>query len=165
MAGLITLWPKHRTNKAQQDTFDDPELARKEVIKAFQLMEYSLNIGREHLKLAEDITNESMNTLDNALETLKTLATGTHNGMSLGGETSKISGEKLLTNSPEIGPMLPPEKYYVVIPSGYNIYDVTLPNDPITDASFTKVTDVIINNHNIYIFNTKRPTISGLEIY
>jgi hypothetical protein len=73
MAGLITLWPKHRINKAQQDTFDDPELARKEVIKAFQLMEYSLNIGREHLKLAEDITNESMNTLDNALETLKTL--------------------------------------------------------------------------------------------
>ena len=73
MAGLITLWPKHRTNKAQQDTFDDPELARKEVIKAFQLMEYSLNIGREHLELAEDITNESMNTLDNALETLKTL--------------------------------------------------------------------------------------------
>ena len=73
MAGLITLWPKYRTNKAQQDTFDDPELARKEVIKAFQLMEYSLNIGREQLELAEDVTNESMNVLNNALETLKTL--------------------------------------------------------------------------------------------
>ena len=73
MAGLITLWPKYRTNKAQQDTFDDPELARKEVIKAFQLMEYSMNIGREQLELAEDVTNESMNVLNNALETLKTL--------------------------------------------------------------------------------------------
>lgn len=100
-----------------------------------------------------------------SLETLKTLATGTHNGMSLGGETSKISGEKLLTNSPEIGPMLPPEKYYVVIPSGYNIYDATLPNVPITNTSFTKVTDVIINNHNIYISNWVEPTLSGLEIY
>lgn len=100
-----------------------------------------------------------------SLETLKTLATGTHNGMSLGGETSKISGEKLLTNSPEIGPMLPPEKYYVVIPSGYNIYDATLPNNPITNTSFTKVTDVIINNHNIYISNWVKPTLSGLEIY
>ena len=37
-----------------------------------------------------------------SLDHLKTLATGTHNGNSLGGETSKSSGEKLLTNSPEI---------------------------------------------------------------
>lgn len=100
-----------------------------------------------------------------SLDNLKTLATGIHNGMSLGGETSKISGEKLLTNSSEIGPMLPPAQYYVVIPSGYNIYDVTLPNDPITNASFTKVTDVTISNHNIYISNSKKPTLSGLEIY
>ena len=100
-----------------------------------------------------------------SLDHLKTLATGTHNGMSLGGETSKISGEKLLTNSSEIGPMLPPAQYYVVIPSGYNIYDVTLPNDPITNASFKKVTDVTISNHNIYISYIKTPTLSGLEIY
>ena len=100
-----------------------------------------------------------------SLDHLKTLATGTHNGMSLGGQTSKASGEKLLTNSSEIGPMLPPAQYYVVIPSGYNIYDVTLPNDPITNASFTKVTDVTISNHNIYISNSKKPTLSGLEIY
>ena len=73
IAGLVTLWPKYRTNMAQQDTFDDPKLAREEVVKAFQLMEYSLNVGREHLKLAENITNESYNTLNNALETLKTL--------------------------------------------------------------------------------------------
>ena len=100
-----------------------------------------------------------------SLDHLKTLATGTHNGMSLGGQTSKASGEKLLTNSSKIGPMLPPAQYYVVIPSGYNIYDVTLPNDPITNASFRKVTDVTISNHNIYISNSKKPTLSGLEIY
>ena len=100
-----------------------------------------------------------------SLETLKTLATGTHNGMSLGGETSNISSEKLLTNSPEIGPMLPPEKYYVVIPSQYNIYDATLPNVPITNTSFTKVTDVSINDHCVYIFMDTMPTVSGLEIY
>ena len=41
--------------------------------KAFQLMEYSLNVGREHLEHAEEITNKSNNTLYNALETLKTL--------------------------------------------------------------------------------------------
>ena len=73
IAGFITLWPKYRTNKAQQDTFDDPKLAREEVLKAFQLMEYSLNVGREHLEHAEEITNKSNNTLYNALETLKTL--------------------------------------------------------------------------------------------
>ena len=73
IAGFISLWPEYRTNKAQQDTFDDPKLAREEVLKAFQLMEYSLNVGREHLEHAEEITNKSNNTLYNALETLKTL--------------------------------------------------------------------------------------------
>ena len=100
-----------------------------------------------------------------SLDHLKTLATGTHNGMSLGGQTSKASGEKLLTNSPEIGPMLPPAQYYVVIPSGYNIYDATLPNYPITNNSFSEVTDVTIANHKVYICYDTRVTVSGLEIY
>jgi hypothetical protein len=100
-----------------------------------------------------------------SLETLKTLATGTHNEMSLGGETSKVSGEKLLTNSSEIGPMIPPAQYYVVIPSGYNIYDATLPNIPITNTSFEEVTDVTITNHKVYICYDIQVTVSGLEIY
>lgn len=100
-----------------------------------------------------------------SLDHLKTLATGTHNGMSLGGQTSKASGEKLLTNSPEIGPMLPPAQYYVVIPSGYNIYDATLPNNPITNNSFSEVTDVTIANHKVYICYDTQVTVSGLEIY
>ena len=100
-----------------------------------------------------------------SLDHLKTLATGTHNGMSLGGQTSKASGEKLLTNSPEIGPMIPPAQYYVVIPSNYNIYDATLPNDPITNDSFSEVTDVTIANHKVYIRYVREVTVSGLEIY
>ena len=98
-------------------------------------------------------------------EQLKTLATGTHNGMSLGGETSKTSGEKLLTNSSEIGPMIPPTQYYVVIPSNYNIYDATLQNVPITNTSFSEVTDITIANHKIYVCNDAQVTVSGLEIY
>ena len=100
-----------------------------------------------------------------SLDNLKTLATGTHNGMSLGGQTSKVSGEKLLTNSSEIGPMIPPAEYYVVIPSGYNIYDATLPNIPITNTSFKEVTDATIANHKIYVCNDTQVTVSGLEIY
>ena len=100
-----------------------------------------------------------------SLDNLKTLATGTHNGMSLGGQTSKASGEKLLTNSPEIGPMIPPAQYYVVIPSNYNIYDATLQNVPITNTSFSEVTDVTIANHKVYIRYVTEVTVSGLEIY
>lgn len=100
-----------------------------------------------------------------SLDNLKTLATGTHNGMSLGGQTSKASGEKLLTNSSEIGPMIPPAQYYVVIPSNYNIYDATLQNVPITNTSFSEVADVTITNHKIYICNDTQVTVSGLEIY
>ena len=100
-----------------------------------------------------------------SLDHLKTLATGTHNGMSLGGQTSKTSGEKLLTNSPEIGPMIPPAQYYVVIPSNYNIYDATLPNHPITNDSFSEVTDVSIANHQVYVNNDTSRSVAGLEIY
>ena len=100
-----------------------------------------------------------------SLDQLKTLATGTHNGMSLGGQTSNASGEKLLTNSSEIGPMIPPAQYYVVIPSNYNIYDATLQNVPITNTSFSEVNDITIVNHKIYICNDSQVTVSGLEIY
>ena len=99
-----------------------------------------------------------------SLDHLKTLATGTHNGNSLGGETSKSSGEKLLTNSPEIRNSTN-TLYYVVIPSGYNIYDATLPNDPITNDSFSEVTDVTIANHKVYVNNDTSRIVSGLEIY
>lgn len=99
-----------------------------------------------------------------SLDHLKTLATGTHNGNSLGGETSKSSGEKLLTNSPEINNPTN-TLYYVVIPSGYNIYDATLPNDPITNDSFSEVTDVTIANHKVYVNNDTARSVSGLEIY
>ena len=99
-----------------------------------------------------------------SLDHLKTLATGTHNGNSLGGETSKSSGEKLLTNSPEINNSTN-TFYYVVIPSGYNIYDATLPNDPITNDSFSEVTDVTIANHKVYVNNDTSRSVSGLEIY
>ena len=99
-----------------------------------------------------------------SLDHLKTLATGTHNGNSLGGETSKSSVEKLLTNSPEINNSTN-TFYYVVIPSGYNIYDATLPNDPITNDSFSEVTDVTIANHKVYVNNDTSRSVSGLEIY
>lgn len=99
-----------------------------------------------------------------SLDHLKTLATGTHNGNSLGGETSKSSGEKLLTNSPEINNSTN-TFYYVVIPSGYNIYDATLPNDPITNDSFSEVTDVTIANHKVYVNNDTSRSVAGLEIY
>lgn len=99
-----------------------------------------------------------------SLDHLKTLATGTHNGNSLGGETSKSSGEKLLTNSPEINNSTN-TLYYVVIPSGYNIYDATLPNDPITNDSFSEVTDVTIANHKVYVNNDTSRSVAGLEIY
>lgn len=99
-----------------------------------------------------------------SLDHLKTLATGTHNGNSLGGETSKSSGEKLLTNSPEINNSTN-TLYYVVIPSGYNIYDATLPNDPITNNSFSEVTDVTIANHKVYVNNDTSRSVAGLEIY
>lgn len=99
-----------------------------------------------------------------SLDHLKTLATGTHNGNSLGGETSKSSGEKLLTNSPEIRNSTN-TLYYVVIPSGYNIYDATLPNDPITNTSFSEVTDVTIANHKVYVNNDTSRSVAGLEIY
>lgn len=99
-----------------------------------------------------------------SLETLKTLATGTHNGNSLGGETSKSSGEKLLTNSPQISNSTN-TLYYVVIPSGYNIYDATLPNVPITNTSFSEVTDVTIANHKVYVNNDTAREVAGLEIY
>lgn len=99
-----------------------------------------------------------------SLDHLKTLATGTHNGNSLGGETSKSSGEKLLTNSPEINNPTN-TLYYVVIPSGYNIYDATLPNDPITNDSFSEVTEVTIANHKVYVNNDTARSVSGLEIY
>lgn len=99
-----------------------------------------------------------------SLDHLKTLATGTHNGNSLGGETSKSSGEKLLTNSPEINNSTN-TLYYVVIPSGYNIYDATLPNVPITNNSFSEVTDVTIANHKVYVNNDTSRSVAGLEIY
>lgn len=99
-----------------------------------------------------------------SLDHLKKLATGTHNGNSLGGETSKSSGEKLLTNSPEINNSTN-TLYYVVIPSGYNIYDATLPNDPITNYSFSEVTDVTIANHKVYVNNDTSRSVAGLEIY
>lgn len=99
-----------------------------------------------------------------SLTELKTLATATHNGNSLGGETSKSSGEKLLTNSPKISNSIN-TLYYVVIPSGYNIYDATLPNVPITNTSFSEVTDVTITNHKVYVNNDTSRSIQGLEIY
>ena len=99
-----------------------------------------------------------------SLDNLKTLATGTHNGNSLGGVTSKSSGEKLLTNSPQISNSTN-TLYYVVIPSGYNIYDATLPNVPITNTSFSEVTDVTIPNHKVYVNNDTARKVAGLEIY
>lgn len=99
-----------------------------------------------------------------SLDNLKTLATGTHNGNSLGGETSKSSGEKLLTNSPQISNSTN-TLYYVAIPNGYNIYDATLPNVPITNTSFSEVTDVTIANHKVYVNNDTARKVAGLEIY
>ena len=99
-----------------------------------------------------------------SLEGLKTLATTADGCMSLGGAVGELGG-KLLTNSSEIGPMLPPATFYVAIPIGYDIYDATLPNVPLSNTSFTKVTDVTIANHNVYVFNDPQVTVSGLEIY
>lgn len=100
-----------------------------------------------------------------SLSHLQTLAVESES--SHGGSTTSASGAKLLTNStPITNPAgIRRDFYYVVIPTGYEIYDSTLPNDPITNNSFTPVTDVIIDNHKIYQSNGGTYKNSGLEIY
>ena len=51
---------------------------------------------------------------------------------------------------------------YVVIPTGYKIYDITLGID-VTNTSFTEVTDELIPNHKVYTFND--PVRSSTSIY
>ena len=51
---------------------------------------------------------------------------------------------------------------YVVIPTGYKIYDITL-NIDVTNTSFTEVTDELIPNHKVYTFND--PTRISTSIY
>ena len=51
---------------------------------------------------------------------------------------------------------------YVVIPTGYKIYDITLGID-VTNTSFTEVTDELIPNHKVYTFND--PTRISTSIY
>lgn len=101
-------------------------------------------------------------TLPTSLEELKTLAVESES--SHGGSITEISSEKLLTNSSEIRNSSNAH-YYVVIPVGYDIYDATLPNTPITNNSFTEVTDIVIANHEIYKSNDGARSNSGLEIY
>ncbi len=109
-----------------------------------------------------------------SLEHLQTLAKETP--ASHGGSTSNIGpsgySNKLLTNSTEIKNYVDDNStetekapLYVVIPTGYEIYDVTLQNQPITDTSFTPITEVTIANHEIYTFNSTTRKSSGLEIY
>ena len=43
--------------------------------------------------------------------------------------------------------------------------DATLQNVPITNTSFSEVTDVTIANHKVYICYVTEVTVSGLEIY
>ena len=101
-------------------------------------------------------------TLPTSLEDLKALAVESES--SHGGSITEISSEKLLTNSSEIRNSSNAH-YYVVIPVGYDIYDATLPNTPITNNSFTEVTDIVIANHEIYKSNDGARSNSGLEIY
>ncbi len=111
-----------------------------------------------------------------SLSHLQTLVAAADSKSSLGGSTSNPgpsgSSNKLLTNSTEIWNYID-DTYtttknapvYVVIPTGYEIYDVTLQNQPITDTSFTPITDVTIANHEIYTFNDTTRSFGGLEIY
>ncbi len=89
----------------------------------------------------------------------------------IGGTTTKLTGysstNTLLNIVTDIinpnGIQLDP--YYIVVPNGINIYDVTLPNVPLNNTSFEDYISIKIDNYKIYKSRDGQYNVSGIQLY
>jgi uncharacterized protein HemX len=69
--GYILLQQKVSINLAEQDTYRDPAIAKREAERALNLLASNLNRGMEQMKKAKDISDKTEHTLNKQLKSWK----------------------------------------------------------------------------------------------
>ena len=76
--GLHLMRQDEETNLAEQDTYQDPMLARQEAERALNLLAYNLNKGMGQLEKAKALSDKTEKSLNKQLKVLKRYETDNH---------------------------------------------------------------------------------------